>query len=147
MLLFRIDLPLRTADRHETLSDDDRIRKGGAPVKTRKRLLALLLAMLLLFSLLPAYAAAEPDTSEAGDDENAPPVCEHTPGEPVIENVVTPGCTEPGSHDEVVYCSLCEKELSRETVEDPAGHKPGEPVTRIVLLLRSIAFFMSFSPS
>ena len=35
--------------------------KGGAPVKTRKRLLALLLALLLLFSLLPVYAAADPD--------------------------------------------------------------------------------------
>ena len=92
-------------------------------MKTRKRLLALLLAMLLLFSLLPAYAAAEPDTSEAGDDENAPSACEHVPGEAMIENVVTPGCTEPGSHDVVVYCSLCEKELSRETVEDPAGHQ------------------------
>ena len=86
-------------------------------MKTKNRLLALLLALLLLFSLLPVYAAADPDDPE---DE----VCGHTPGEPVTENEVEPSCTEPGSHDEVVYCSLCGEELSRETVTDPAGHKP-----------------------
>ena len=87
-------------------------------MKTKKRLLALLLALLLLFSLLPVYAAADPDDTE---DE----VCGHTPGEPVTENEAEPSCTEPGSHDEVVYCSLCGEELSRETVEDPApGHTP-----------------------
>ena len=50
---------------------------------------------------------------------------EHTPGEPVIENAVEPTCTEAGSHDEVVYCTGCGEELSRETVTDPAlGHDP-----------------------
>ena len=47
----------------------------------------------------------------------------HVPGEPVIENKVNPTCTEKGHHDEVVYCTYCGEELSRETVEDdPLGH-------------------------
>ena len=91
-------------------------------MKTKKRLLALLLALLLLFSLLPVYAAAG---TEGAPDDPEDEVCEHIPGEPVNENEAEPSCTEPGSHDEVVYCSLCGEELSRETVEDPApGHKP-----------------------
>ena len=53
------------------------------------------------------------------------PLAEHEPGEAVTEDEVKPTCTEPGSHDTVVYCTVCEKELSRETVTDPAlGHTP-----------------------
>ena len=37
----------------------------------------------------------------------------HTEGTPVIENVVDATYTEEGSYDEVVYCSVCNKELSR----------------------------------
>ena len=47
----------------------------------------------------------------------------HTPGDAVIEKVVAPTCTETGSHDEVVYCTICRAEVSRETVTDEAtGH-------------------------
>ena len=97
-------------------------------MKTKKRLLALLLALLLLFSLLPVYAAADPDDTDiveaGGTDDPEDEGCEHIPGEPVTENETEPGCTEPGSHDVVVYCSVCGEELSRETVTDPApGHQ------------------------
>ena len=52
----------------------------------------------------------------------------HTPGDPVAENTVAPTCTEDGHHDSVVYCSVCETELSRETIVAPAlGHEWGEP--------------------
>ena len=40
---------------------------------------------------------------------------EHTPGEPVRENEVPATCTEEGSYEEVMYCSRCEAEISRET--------------------------------
>ena len=42
-------------------------------------------------------------------------VIEHTQGEAIKENVVEPTCTEDGSYDEVVYCSVeeCKAELSR----------------------------------
>ena len=51
----------------------------------------------------------------------------HIPGEAVKENEVAPTCTEDGSHDEVVYCKECERELSRKTVTDPKlGHKWGK---------------------
>ena len=47
----------------------------------------------------------------------------HTPGEPVKENAVEPTCTEKGSYDEVVYCTVCEEELSREKIDvDALGH-------------------------
>jgi hypothetical protein len=48
-------------------------------------------------------------------------------GEPVRENVVEATCTTDGSYDEVVYCSGCGKELSRETiVVEATGHEMGE---------------------
>ena len=45
------------------------------------------------------------------------------------ENVVAPDCVNTGSHDVVTYCTVCNKELGRETVVDAAlGHTPGEVV-------------------
>ncbi len=53
----------------------------------------------------------------------------HTPGEPVQENVVPASCSEEGSYDEVVYCTECQEEISRETKTiDKLAHTPGEPV-------------------
>ncbi len=49
----------------------------------------------------------------------------HTAGAPVRENEKAPTCTEEGSYDEVVYCTVCEEELSRKTVTvGAAGHSP-----------------------
>ena len=44
----------------------------------------------------------------------------HTAGEVVVENPVAPTCTEAGSHDNVVYCSICQCQLSRTPVVDVA---------------------------
>ncbi|MCD7753780.1 MAG: hypothetical protein LUH41_04450, partial [Clostridiales bacterium] len=41
---------------------------------------------------------------------------EHTAGEAVIENEVAATCTESGSYDSVVYCTVCGEEISRETI-------------------------------
>ena len=47
----------------------------------------------------------------------------HTEGETSIENVKAPSCTADGSHDEVIYCTVCTDEISRETVVDAkTGH-------------------------
>lgn len=47
----------------------------------------------------------------------------HIPGDPAEANRVEPTCTEKGHYDEVVSCTKCETEISRETVEiDPLGH-------------------------
>ena len=47
----------------------------------------------------------------------------HTAGEAVEENRVEPTCTENGSYDSVVYCTVCESEISRETITIGAvGH-------------------------
>ena len=58
----------------------------------------------------------------------------HKDGEVVIEKVIAPTCTEDGSHDEVVYCTVCEEELSRKTIVDvKLGHTEitiaGKPAT------------------
>ena len=48
----------------------------------------------------------------------------HTPGEAVVENEVAPDCENEGSYDTVVYCSVCDAEISRETTTVEAlGHK------------------------
>ncbi|MCD7796889.1 MAG: hypothetical protein LUG95_04595, partial [Clostridiales bacterium] len=47
----------------------------------------------------------------------------HTNGEAVKENEVSATCTANGSYDTVIYCSVCNTEISRETVTVPAtGH-------------------------
>ena len=52
------------------------------------------------------------------------PATGHTEGEAVVENEVKPNCTTAGSYDTVVYCTACDKELSRETITtDALGHK------------------------
>ena len=53
----------------------------------------------------------------------------HEEKEAVSENIVSPTCTESGSHDEVVYCRLCDEKLMSEAVTDePLGHAPEEAV-------------------
>ena len=50
---------------------------------------------------------------------------EHTPGEVVKENEVPSTCSENGHYDNVVYCEVCNKELSRETQTLPLkDHTP-----------------------
>jgi len=47
----------------------------------------------------------------------------HTEAEAVVENRVEPGCTTEGSYETVVYCSVCDAEMSRvKTVLDAVGH-------------------------
>ena len=47
----------------------------------------------------------------------------HTPGDLKKENEKPATCTAVGSYDEVVYCSVCRAELSRNTIdEEPLGH-------------------------
>ncbi len=58
----------------------------------------------------------------------------HTPGEAVHENEVEPQIGVAGSYDEVVYCSVCGEELSREhksvdALTEPATEPVTEPVT------------------
>ena len=53
----------------------------------------------------------------------------HTPGDPVREKELAATCETSGRYDEVVYCTACHKELSRETVSIPRlQHKAGEVV-------------------
>lgn len=50
--------------------------------------------------------------------------CRHVGAETVKENVKPATCTADGSHDDVVYCTVCKAEMSRSTVPDKAaGHQ------------------------
>ena len=54
---------------------------------------------------------------------------DHTEGEVVVENKTDATCTAEGSYDNVVYCTECKEELSRETVTvDKLAHTPAEAV-------------------
>ena len=54
----------------------------------------------------------------------------HTEAAPVTENNVAPGCVTDGSYDTVVYCSVCDVELDRDTTVVPKlGHIEAAPVT------------------
>ncbi len=47
----------------------------------------------------------------------------HTEGKVVVENNLLPDCTNEGCYDNVIYCTVCKEELSRETiVVDALGH-------------------------
>ena len=62
------------------------------------------------------------------------PAHTHTPGEPVQESVVPASCTAEGSYDEVVYCTGCNEELSREhKTIDKLAHTPGKAVQEKVV--------------
>ena len=54
----------------------------------------------------------------------------HTPAEAVEENRKKSSCTENGSYDSVVYCSVCGTEISRKTITvDALGHSYNAVVT------------------
>ena len=57
----------------------------------------------------------------------------HTSGDIQVENNVAPTCTVAGSYDNVTYCTVCEAELTRETVTvEMLPHTPGEARTENV---------------
>ena len=43
----------------------------------------------------------------------------HTPATAISENVINATCTATGSYDEVVYCSVCDEEISRDNIIIP----------------------------
>jgi len=58
------------------------------------------------------------------------PALGHTEGEVKVENNVAPDCDDDGSYDNVVYCTVCNEELSRETITvDALGHDYDAVVT------------------
>ena len=53
----------------------------------------------------------------------------HNPGKEVTENKTDATCIKEGGYDTVVYCTVCQGEVSREhTVIPVTEHTPGEPV-------------------
>ena len=59
---------------------------------------------------------------------------EHIPCEPVQENVVPATCKFEGTYDEVIYCTKCGEEISRETkIINKLAHTPGESVIENII--------------
>lgn len=72
------------------------------------------------------FKDSEGKTETAVDAETIP-AKGHTPGAAVKENEVKPGCVTEGSYDEVVYCTVCKAEISRDKKTIAAtGHDWGE---------------------
>lgn len=58
----------------------------------------------------------------------------HKPGSEVIEKWIDSTCTVGGSYDKAFYCTVCNAETSRETVQMPLKeHTPGKAVNEDVL--------------
>ncbi|GEM_PF-5706932 len=75
------------------------------------------------------FFADENGETELTAEQTKRALAAHTPAAAVKENEVAATCTTAGSYDSVVYCSVCEEEISRETVNVPAtGHKPAAAV-------------------
>lgn len=63
------------------------------------------------------------DFDYKGNNDNNDDTHTHTPANAVQENVIAASCTANGSYDEVVYCSGCRQEISRQSKIIPAtGH-------------------------
>ena len=74
-----------------------------------------------------AWWYAEDDKDESGHFYVGSLQCSHPGTAAVEENRTEPTCTTPGSYDSVVYCSVCDAEISRDTVTIPASdHNWGE---------------------
>ena len=64
-----------------------------------------------------------PEDGESYIDDYVEPLG-HTPAAAVRENETAATCTEAGSYEEVVYCSVCKEEISRKRVQTEAlGHE------------------------
>lgn len=64
-----------------------------------------------------------PEDGESYVDDYVEPLG-HTPAAAVRENETAATCTEAGSYEEVVYCSVCKEEISRKRVQTEAlGHE------------------------
>ena len=58
----------------------------------------------------------------------------HIPGAPVVENSIEATCGQVGTYDEVVYCTVCKEELSRETKKgEVVPHSPADAVQENVI--------------
>ena len=110
-----------------------------AKTKTEQKLIDDIGAALGLTKddVAKAFTDNEVSTAWTAEDSSLPAgqvPHTHTPGEAVQENVVPASCKAEGSYDEVVYCTECGEELSREAKTiDKLAHTPGEAVQENVV--------------
>jgi len=115
-------------------------------MSTQKRVISLLLCILFLCSLLSSCnnddhkASTEQSqgaTSDHVHDDLEVEPHTHTNATAVIENLIDATCIKKGSYDEVVYCSVCNEEISRtQKTINIKPHKYIEKVTTTPYLER-----------
>ena len=72
------------------------------------------------------------DKTISSEEVSSSSIHVHTPSEKVIENKIEATCLDEGSYDEVIYCSSCKEELSREhKIIEALGHDYSSWVTII----------------
>ena len=77
----------------------------------------------------PAKVESACTVCGATKQESSGSTLPHTPGTAVKEKEKAPSCTAEGSYDEVVYCTVCSKELSRtQKTVAMIAHNPGAAV-------------------
>ncbi len=76
----------------------------------KKKFLIVLLTLVCIFCLSFGLTACD----NGGESTHS-----HVEAEAVRENEIAATCTAEGSYDSVVYCSVCNEELSRETLTIP----------------------------
>lgn len=77
-----------------------------------------------------AVSAVSPDPGGSGGSGGAASGCLHTATQTKRENEIDSTCKKTGSYDEVIYCSVCGKELSRiqKTIDQKTTHTSGGAV-------------------
>ena len=97
-----------------------------------KKLISLFLCLVMLSSVLLTSCDSGNDTPSdtSGNQSESTGQHTHTPASAVTENLIDSTCTQMGSYDEVVYCSVCNEEISRttKTIEKKA-HEYNQKVT------------------
>ena len=90
-----------------------------------KKIFAIVISFFLFFPFLSACGNSNEGQIQPHD---------HIAGPSVVENNVEPDCTNDGHYDLVRYCTICNEELSRETiVTDKLGHTDGEHKVEIIM--------------
>lgn len=89
-----------------------------------KKIIIIVLSVMAIVGVVGLLAGTLSSSGPSGGGSSGnTQICTHASTKTERENVVEARCTESGSYDNVIYCSDCNKEMSRNTVTvDALGH-------------------------
>ena len=107
-----------------SLTEKEQILPHQKKKPQRLIIIATIVALMALPVVLISRQIAPGNSPPADKSSVTEPA--HTPAAAVIENYIASSCTETGSYDKVVYCSVCNAEILRESKTlAPTGHNVG----------------------